>query len=288
MSNEIRKPWLAGLFTFLAIGLGHLYAGKPKRGIILFLTQGVLLALFLPLIIITPSLVILIVSLSCGFAYFIYCLLDAIKNAKENKFDYQLKKYNRWYVYLACWVAASFIIQPIVEISIKKNLLQAYKIPSGAMIPTLLIGDHILVDKFIYKNNEPQRGDIIIFPYPVDPTKDFVKRLVGLEGDIIEIRNKQLYINNEIYVENYIINKDPNTIPVSQHPRDFFGPITIPQKSLFVMGDNRDNSYDSRFWGLVDKSTVKGKVKSLYWSWDKKAFKIRWERIGKTINPVTN
>jgi signal peptidase I len=155
------------------------------------------------------------------------------------------------------------------------------------MIPTLLHGDHILVDKYIYKNNVPQRGDIIIFPYPVDPSKDFAKRLVGLEGDIIEIRDKQLYINHELYAESYIINTDPSTIPASQHPRDFFGPITIPQNSLFVMGDNRDNSHDSRFWGLVDKSTVKGKVKSLYWSWDKKAFKVRWERIGKRIEQVT-
>lgn len=288
MNTQPRKPWLAGLLTFLAVGLGHLYAGNPQRGLILFLGQGVILALFLPLIFRAPTFLILFLSISCGFAYFIYCLLDAINIARKNKKDYQLKKYNRWYVYLGCWMAASLIIQPAIEIAIKSNIIQAYNIPSGAMMPTLLQGDHILVDKCIYKNNAPRRGDIIIFPYPVDPSQDFIKRLIGLEGDTIEIRDKQLYINNEIFPESYIVNKDPRTIPASQHPRDFFGPITIPKNSLFVMGDNRDNSYDSRYWGVVAKESVKGKVKSLYWSWNREEFKVRWERIGKTIEQVTN
>lgn len=283
MTNKPRKPWLAGLLTFLTIGLGHLYAGMAKRGVVLFLSQGILLAIFLPLILLAPTLIILVISISCGFAYFLYCLFDAIKIAKENKFDYQLKKYNKWYLYLAYLVAASFVIQPIVEISIKKNIIQAYKIPSGAMIPTLLIGDHILVDKFIYKKNEPQRGDIIIFPYPVNPSQAFVKRLIGLEGDKIEIRDKQLYINDEKYEEDYIVNLDPNILPASMAPRDNLGPIIVPEGKFFVMGDNRDNSYDSRFWKFVEKSTVQGKVKSIYWSWDKEVFKVRWDRVGKTI-----
>lgn len=279
---------MAGLLTFLAVGLGHLYAGKPKRGAILFLAQGILLALFLPLLLVSPPLVILIVSIGCGFAYFIYCLLDAIKIARDNKFGYQLKKYNKWYVYFACWVIASLIIQPVIEVTIKKNILQAYKIPSGAMIPTLLIGDHILVDKFIYKNHEPQRGDIIIFPYPVNPSQDFVKRLIGLEGDTIEIKDKQIYLNGEKYIENYIVNSDPNVMPAEKAPRDNFGPIVVPNGKYFVMGDNRDNSYDSRFWKFVEKNTVEGKVKSLYWSWDKESFKVRWGRIGKSVKDVIN
>lgn len=283
MTNKPRKPWLAGLLTFLTIGLGHLYAGMAKRGVVLFLSQGILLAIFLPLILLAPTLIILVISISCGFAYFLYCLLDAIKIAKENKFDYQLKKYNKWYLYLAYWVAAALVIQPIVEISIKINIIQAYKIPSGAMIPTLLIGDHILVDKFIYKKNEPQRGDIIIFPYPVNPSQAFVKRLIGLEGDKIEIRDKQLYINDEKYEEDYIVNLDPTILPASIAPRDNLGPIIVPEGKFFVMGDNRDNSYDSRFWKFVEKSTVQGKVKSIYWSWDKEVFKVRWDRVGKTI-----
>ncbi|MCJ7602473.1 MAG: signal peptidase I [Desulfobulbaceae bacterium] len=288
MANKPRKPWVAGLLTFLTIGLGHLYTGEARRGLILFFAQSILLAIFLPLVLLWPSLVIYGLLFIVGFAYFIYCLLDAVKIARENKFGYQLKKYNKWYVYLACWVVASLIIQPITEVSIKKNIIQAYKIPSGAMIPTLLPGDHILVDKFIYKNHEPQRGDIIIFPYPVNPSQAFVKRLVGLEGDKIEIKDKQLYINDEKYTESYIVNSDPNVMPAEVAPRDNFGPIVVPSGKYFVMGDNRDNSHDSRFWKFVEKSTVEGKVKSLYWSWDKEAFNVRWGRIGKSIDDVTN
>lgn len=272
----------------MTLGLGHLYAGEARKGIILFFAQGILLAFFLPLILLKTSLVIYGFLFIFGLAYFIFCLLDAVKIARDNRFGYQLKKYNKWYVYLACWAAAFLIVQPITEVSIKKNIIQAYKIPSGAMIPTLLIGDHILVDKFIYKKHEPQRGDIIIFPFPEKPSQDFVKRLIGLEGDTIEIKNKQLYINNEKYTESYIVNSDPNVMAAETAPRDNFGPIVVPNGKYFVMGDNRDNSYDSRFWKFVDKSTVEGKVKSLYWSWDKDAFKVRWERIGKSIEDVTN
>lgn len=283
MTNKPRRPWLAGLLTFLTIGLGHFYAGDAKKGLVLYFAQAVLLVILLPLFLLVPPLIVLGISLLCGFAFFLYCLLDAIKIAKDNKITYRLKKYNKWYIYLACWIVASFLIQPVIEVSIKKNIMQAYKIPSGAMVPSLLPGDHLLVDKFTYRKNKPQRGDVVIFPFPADPSKPFVKRLIGLEGDIIEVRNKQLYINNEAYAEDYIVHNERDTIPASIQPRDFFGPITIPPNSYFVMGDNRDRSFDSRFWGLVDKSTVEGKVKSIYWSWDKQNSRVRWNRIGKTI-----
>jgi len=288
LNNKPRKPWVAGLLSFFTIGLGHFYTGEARRGLFLFFAQAILLAIFLPLLLIWPSLVFYGLLFIIGFAYFIYCLLDAVKIARGNKFSYQLKKYNKWYVYLASGVLASLIIQPITEVSIKENIIQAYKIPSGAMIPTLLPGDHILVDKFIYKNHEPQRGDIVIFPYPVNPSQDFVKRLVGLEGDKIEIKDKQLYINDKKYTESYIVNSSPNVMPAEVAPRDNFGPIVVPSGKYFVMGDNRDNSHDSRFWKFVEKNTVKGKVKSLYWSWDKEAFNVRWGRIGKSIDDVTN
>ena len=288
MDNKPRKLWVAGLLTFLTIGLGHLYAGEARRGLILFFAQAILLAIFLPLALVRLSLTILILLVISGFAYFVYCLLDAIRIARENKFGYRLKKYNRWYIYLACWIVASLIIQPVTEVLIKKNVIQAYKIASGAMIPTLLLGDRILVDKLTYKNHEPQRGDIIIFPYPVNLSRAFVKRLIGLEGDKIQIKDKQLFINDEIYQENYIVNRDPHIMPADVSPRDNFGPIVVPNGKYFVMGDNRDNSHDSRFWKYVEKDTVEGKVKSLYWSWDKEAFKVRWERIGKSIDDLTN
>ena len=151
------------------------------------------------------------------------------------------------------------------------------------MIPTLLVGDHILVNKFTYKSRKPERGDIIVFAYPKDPSKDFIKRLIAVEGDIVEMKEKVLCINGVAQKDNFAIHKDPNTFAASQNPRDNFGPITVPDSSLFFMGDNRDNSYDSRFWGFVNNDTIKGKAVSIYWSWDKENSRVRWDRIGKEI-----
>lgn len=297
MENTPRKPWLAGLLTLPAIGLGHVYAGAPKKGILLFVGGEIFGLLFLAFILFTRSAIDIIFFAVCILAaiiillYGIYCLIDAIELAKKGKDTYQLRKYNKLYIYLAYWFGCSFLFAPISSFPLETTIKEstgAYKIAGNSMNPTLLLGDFILVDKFIYKDNEPKRGDIIIFPYPEDPSKDFVKRLIGLEGDILEIRDKQLYINNEPYTESYIANKDSKTIPASQNPRDFFGPITIPKNSVFVMGDNRDKASDSRFWGLVEKNTIKAQAKNLYWSWDNETSSVRWKRIGKNIDQVTN
>ena len=163
------------------------------------------------------------------------------------------------------------------------------------MKQTLQIGDHILVNKFIfgvkvpYWNNtiipvkSPRRGDIIVFKYPVDPHKDFIKRVVGVAGDVIESRNKQLYLNHTPVNHDYGVHTDPHIISGNNKPRDNFGPITVPQNSLFVMGDNRDESYDSRFWGFVDIKAVNGKAFIVYWSWDKLNFGVRWNRLGRIL-----
>jgi len=161
--------------------------------------------------------------------------------------------------------------------------VQAYRIPSGAMEPTLQIGDHILADKYIYKKTEPKRGDIVIFPFPEDPSKDFIKRVVGVSGETIEIIDKQISINGEIIEEPFVIHTDSNIFRDKKRPRDNFGPVKVPDDSLFVMGDNRDHSYDSRCWGFVRKASVKGKAASIYWSWDKDSSSVRWNRIGSKV-----
>jgi len=164
------------------------------------------------------------------------------------------------------------------------------------MQDTLLIGDHILVNKFIYgvKNplngntwipiKKPERGDIVVFKYPVNPAQDYIKRVVGVEGDTIEIKDKRVFVNGVPQVENYAIFLDNKILPANVQSRDNLGPITVPENSLFVMGDNRDNSYDSRFWKFVDLKAVKGKAFILYWSWDKENFSVRWGRIGDLIH----
>jgi len=187
--------------------------------------------------------------------------------------------------------AEAIIIAILIAMFIRTFIVQAFKIPSGSMKPTLQIGDHILVNKFIYgvkvpflRNTiipvgDPKRDDIVVFIYPQDRSKDFIKRVVGVSGDTIEIKNKKIYINGKAYNDQYGVYVDQYIIPGSLQPRDNFAPFTVPPNAVFVMGDNRDQSYDSRFWGVVDLRDVMGKAFIIYWSWDSEAFGVRWSRL---------
>ncbi len=189
----------------------------------------------------------------------------------------------------------AIVIAILIAFFIRTFVVQAFKIPSGSMKPTLLVGDHILVNKFIYgvkmpylRNTilpfrDPKRGDIIVFIYPEDRSKDFIKRVVGVPGDTLEIRDKRIFLNGLPFNDGHGVYTDPLIIPGALQPRDNFGPITVPRESLFVMGDNRDESYDSRFWGFVEKKDVMGKAMIIYWSWNREAFGVRWERLGKIL-----
>nr|HID58952.1 signal peptidase I [Desulfobacterales bacterium] len=190
----------------------------------------------------------------------------------------------------------AILIAVILALFIRTFVVQAFKIPSGSMEPTLLIGDHILVNKFIYgiripfvsepiiSIKQPKRGDIIVFKFPEDPNKDFIKRIIGLPGDLLMIKDKKIFINNRPFNDPYGMYSDPFIMPKSIRPRDNFGPMKIPPHSFFVMGDNRDHSYDSRFWGVVDFSAIRGKAFIIYWSWDKERFDVRWNRLGKILH----
>ncbi len=187
------------------------------------------------------------------------------------------------------------LIAVLLALFIRSFIVQAFKIPSGSMKQTLLIGDHIFVNKFIYgvkipfinktlihvKN--PKRGDIVVFEFPEDPDKDFIKRVVGEPGDVVQIINKKVYVNGVVADDSNSIYMDPHILPSRAQPRDNFGPVTVPENSLFVMGDNRDQSYDSRFWGFVSLDAVKGKAFIIYWSWNKERFGVRWDRLGKIL-----
>ncbi len=189
----------------------------------------------------------------------------------------------------------AIIVAIILALFIRTFIIQAFKIPSGSMKDTLLIGDHILVNKFIYgvkipflektiipfKN--PEHDDIVVFKFPLDPKKDFIKRVVGVEGDVVECHDKKVYVNGKLQNHDFVRHKDSNIIPGILSKRDNFGPVTVPSDSIFVMGDNRDNSHDGRFWGFVNLKAVKGKAFIIYWSWDKENFGVRWGRIGDIL-----
>lgn len=176
----------------------------------------------------------------------------------------------------------------IIALVIRTFFIQAFRIPSESMVPTLLVGDHLLVEKITYRFREPKRGEIIVFKFPLDESKDYIKRVIGLPGDTIEVRGKEVYLNGKRIDEPYAVHLDPNVIPREISPRDFFGPVKVPKDSYFVMGDNRDNSFDSRFWGFVPRRNIVGKALIIYFSINTKAKNpvewIRWSRIGKLIH----
>ncbi len=211
-----------------------------------------------------------------------------------------------------------FLIAAVVALFIRQFVVEAFKIPSGSMIPTLAIGDHLLVNKFVYGPRipftdmrlfswkEPKRGDVIVFKYPENEDKNFIKRIIGVPGDKIQIVKGVLYINDQqvpmmperesvardveesMYGEPRLMEEHLGSVThqlqfLQDQKNRNFGPITVPQSSVFVMGDNRDNSQDSRVWGFVKFEKILGKALIIYWSWDGDDRWLRWERIGKMI-----
>jgi signal peptidase I len=191
--------------------------------------------------------------------------------------------------------AESILIAILLALVIRTFIVQAFKIPSGSMEDTLAIGDHILVNKFIYgskipftgsrilKIRDPRQGDVIVFEYPEDPSKDFIKRVVGTPGDTVEVKDKRVYVNGKLYDNPHEIHKEADTVPKEMNPRDNKDLVKVPPGNYFVMGDNRDRSYDSRFWGFVSMDKIKGLAFIKYWSWDKDKFRVRFGSIGKLI-----
>lgn len=184
--------------------------------------------------------------------------------------------------------AEAIVIAVVLALFIRTFVVQAFKIPSGSMKPTLLVGDHILVNKFIYgikipftdktiiNLGKPNRGDVVVFKYPLDTKKDYIKRVVGLPGDKVELVNKQLFINDRV-------TDDPHASYSIYGNLRNFGPVSVPAHHLFVMGDNRDESSDSRVWGFVPDAYLKGKAFLIYWSWDRTNFGVRWSRLGDIV-----
>ncbi len=219
----------------------------------------------------------------------------------------------------------AIVIALVLALIIRTFIIQAFKIPSSSMEPTLLVGDHILVSKFIYGLSlpftdrkvftfkKPQQGDVIVFEFPNNPAeckgftssvrkrienvvekksvrqlvtddcKDFIKRVIAVEGDTVEVIDKKVYINGKPLEGKYGVNVDSIIYPRGSEVRDNFGPYTVPENSVFVMGDNRDRSFDSRYWGSVKNEMIKGKAFIIYWSWDGSEHWVRWKRFANII-----
>jgi len=198
----------------------------------------------------------------------------------------------------------AIVIAVLLALFVRTFVVQAFKIPSGSMLPTLQIGDHLLVNKFSYgvklpvtgtvlfSRSGPARGDVVVFRFPRDRSLDYIKRVIGIGGDTIEVRDKQVFVNGEKVADPHAHFTSHEIMSAAGGPKDNFGPVTVPEGKIFVMGDNRDNSYDSRFWGFVDLRDVLGKAFIIYWSWDvdRSLFSlgrftsIRWERLADVVH----
>ena len=180
----------------------------------------------------------------------------------------------------------SIVIAVVLALFIRTFVVQAFKIPTGSMEENLLIGDHLLVNKFVFGPTESRleqtllpvatvkRRDVIVFKYPEEPDRDFIKRIIGLPGESVEVREKKVYIDGKPLDEPYAHYLQPAASPSEFHEvtsfdvRDRYGPVTVPPNQFFVMGDNRDNSQDSRYWGFLPREYIKGKALLIYWSYE--------------------
>jgi signal peptidase I len=236
-----------------------------------------------------------------------------------------LRRVNRspgqhWGLFLE-W-AKSFTIAIVLFLFVRTFLVEAFKIPSGSMEKTLLVGDFLLVNKMVYGAEvpftgkhlpairEPQRGDVVVFQWPIDPSKNFVKRLVGVPGDTLMMRDGDLWVNGTLQDEKYVLHSDSLVDPTADefswqkdyllrtaeaaevdHPsRNNWGPLVVPKDKYFVLGDNRDNSLDSRYWQFVPDSLIRGRPMFVYYSYDPDSLdrmswltRIRWTRIGERV-----
>ncbi|OFV91651.1 MAG: signal peptidase I [Acidobacteria bacterium RIFCSPLOWO2_12_FULL_65_11] len=197
----------------------------------------------------------------------------------------------------------SIVIAVILALFIRTFVVQAFKIPTGSMENNLLIGDHLLVNKFVFGPSASgverallpigtiNRGDIVVFKYPEEPERDFIKRVIGLPGETVELREKKVSIDGSVLDEPYVhFLEGPGDASgfhevISSDLRERYGPVTVPPNQYFVMGDNRDNSQDSRYWGFLPREYIKGKALLIYWSYDDDSFtRTRWSRLLRVIH----
>jgi signal peptidase I len=301
-----RRPWVAVAISFLFPGLGQVYAGKLAKGLFLSILNGLPLPILLIAIPFDSSparTVTIILALVAQVLFALYTIIDAGLLAQRVSADYRLKEYNRWYVYLLLVLMGS---GAGIEYSLqfRSKFFEAFQVPTASMFPTIIPGDRFMANKSVYNSSVPKHGDIIVFPNPEDKTITFVKRVVALAGDTVEIKNDRLIVNGRelalqkvspasitehgdtfqgtIYYETngqakYKVFFASHQGNVSS-PSSNMAQITVPKYHCFVLGDNRNHALDSRNYGPIPLATIKARADYLYFpSGD-------WSRFGKIRN----
>jgi signal peptidase I len=279
--TQIRRPWLAAVLTLVQPGLGHLYAGRLQRGIVVFAILAVLGVVAIVLTLLRPGVVSPIAAVLLLLA-FVIAVVDAWIVAKRAR-PFQLHAYNRWYVYLgvlACgWVLGRF----------RADILQAFRIPSAAMAPTLMPHDWIYVDKRSATRRTLARQDLLVYRSP-DDRATVIKRIVGVPGDTLLMRNDTLMRNGSRVAESYVDWLRIAADRAGTSELGNWGPVVVPPNTVFVLGDNRHESKDSRQVGPIPAVSAIGKPLVIYYSYDAEGdtplpflTAIRWQRVGKRV-----
>lgn len=301
-----RKTWLAAVLALVCPGLGHLYCGKAALGIALLVGPWLLGLGILGIAVGADAGVFsaVIVFTALVGIVFVGQIVWAALIAKRSANEYRLKRYNHVVVYILYFVLGTFLSGSEL---IKATVIEAFKIPAGSMLPALEVGDQVFVTKIGDRNRTPHRGDLIVFRTPVPPGEEYVKRLIGMPGDEVAISGGVLQLNGQpinqrplgtkqfqdrkgagqwvnvdmaaleesIDTSKFVVLKDP----VASGSFQDFGPIKVPDGHFFVLGDNRDNSMDSRMWGPVPMENYIGRVHSVWFSWGPDG--LRFDRIGR-------
>lgn len=306
--HAAHRPWLAFLLTFLCPGWGQIYNRDLRWLLITFVVEAVLAVC--TVFFLFDSLAEIGISLFLGLLLSLFFSLQALLRARKIR-DSGAKPLDPWGqlgevgVFFAIYLPYAALLFAIPEGYgfVMPSRVKSFQIPSESMVPNLLIGDRLVADGWAYWGKEPSRGDVVVFDYPRDPSIKFVKRLVGLPGDVIEFKAGELWLNGKIVpqrraqvfpeeAEKRRATEYLETLGGKEHVihRAYAGwtgnqgPITVPEGSYFMMGDNRDHSSDSRFWGFVTRDQIIGRMAYIYFSWDKEAGRLRRERIGKTVH----
>ncbi len=306
-----RRPWIAAALSLLQPGLGHLYAGRPGLalvpsvlGVLLVASMylGALLVRLVPLNVVLPLLLIPVLYIAVP--------IHAARIAKRTGSNYVLRPYNRWYVYAGFYVVLGILVIPAILEVVRERVVQAFRIPSGSMEPTIQVGDFLYVVKWPVEQRRPSRGGLVVFESVEEPGLNVVTRVVGMPGDTLAMTAGRLVRNGQLLDEPYAVHVDARRSedPVQrrkmkewqseyllQRVPDYapdlqsWGPLVVPPDSFFGMGDNRDAAYDCRYYGFIPFTHVIGRPSVVYFSLDTRApgsllSRIRWQRIGHRLN----
>ena len=304
-----RWPWLAVTLSVIMAGLGHIYCGRFVKGLVLtFLTCIFVPVLFGTLSVSNSSvrIVVIITALLASSVVWLFAIIDSGYTAKRTAENYTPKDYNRWYVYVILVMLGTGGSTQIA-FNVRATLLEAFRVPSASNYPTIDPNDRFLANKLAYKKSDPKRGDLVVFINPENRRINYIKRVVAVAGDTVEIKDDQLYINDKKLQRQVLAQSTLDNIrievkgkplegdvfeeingnakykiflagPPDDTTSSDFAKITVPEHHCFVLGDNRMNSYDSRHFGPIPLATVKGRADYLYWPAKD------WSRFGRISN----